>query len=190
MSQNRRLTALLGILAGVALLSHPTCGAASTLVAAGSVWKYLDTGVNLGTAWRSNAFNDTPWASGPAPLGYGEMNVGVWPRTTNSFGPDPNNKHITIYYRHSFAVADPTAYAWLQGRLLRDDGAVVYLNGTEIFRSNMPNDAVNSLSLATNLTMPVTWMRVTNAPVYTNGLWVASLPMSTNGQCFFRVQTP
>ena len=78
------------------------------------------------------------------------MNVGVWPRTTNSFGSDPNNKYITTYYRQSFSVTTPAAYAWLQGRLLRDDGAVVYLNGTEVFRSNMVTGAVNYLTLGMN----------------------------------------
>jgi hypothetical protein len=47
-----------------------------------------------------------------------------------------------------------------------------------------------SLHSTTNLTMPVTWLRVTNAPFLNNGLWVASLPMSTNGQRFYRLQTP
>jgi hypothetical protein len=38
--------------------------------------------------------------------------------------------------------------------------------------------------------MPVTWMQVTNAPFLANGLWFASLPISTNGQRFYRLQTP
>src|SRR5262249_4332059 len=36
----------------------------------------------------------------------------------------------------------------LSFRLVRDDGAVGYLNGVEIFRSNMPNGPINYLTLA------------------------------------------
>ena len=75
MSHNRDLTKLLCMLAVVALSGHQASGATNTLVAPGSVWKYLDTGANLGTAWRTNSFNDSSWPSGPAPLGYGEIKI-------------------------------------------------------------------------------------------------------------------
>src|SRR5207237_10717027 len=81
-----------------------------TLVAKGSVWKYLDDGSNQGTAWSSRTFNDSAWASGPAPLGYGVANDGPQqqlPATTNRFGPDPNNKYVTTYFRRAFTVSNP-----------------------------------------------------------------------------------
>ncbi len=108
-----------------------------TFVAKRSVWKYLDNGSNQGTAWRSRTFNDQSWNSGPAPLGYGDAN-GQWPATTNSYGPDPNNKYVTTYYRRSFTLADPTLATNLVVSVQRDDGVVVYLNGTGIFTNNMP----------------------------------------------------
>ena len=40
-----------------------------TLLATGSVWKYLDNGSDQGSAWREAAFNDDAWRSGPAKLG-------------------------------------------------------------------------------------------------------------------------
>jgi len=45
-------------------------------------------------------------------------------------------------------VADPSAVATLTMRVIRDDGAVVYLNGTEIYRSNMPTGTITSTTLA------------------------------------------
>ena len=57
-------------------------------------------------------------------------------------------KYTTTYLRHSFDVADPTQVAQLTLSLLRDDGAVVYLNGTEVFRSNMDLGAVDYLTFA------------------------------------------
>lgn len=119
----------------------------ATLVNAGSVWKYYDLGANLGTAWRSNNYNDATWPSGPAMLGYSDAD-GTWPSTTNSFGPDANNKYITTYYRRAFVIDEPSAYTGLTLNVQRDDGAVVYLNGVEVFRSNMPNGAINYLTVA------------------------------------------
>jgi len=39
-----------------------------TLVAPGSVWRYLDDGSNQGTAWRAASFDDSSWDDGPAEL--------------------------------------------------------------------------------------------------------------------------
>lgn len=114
-----------------------------TYVARGSVWKYRDNGVDPGTGWTAAAYDDTSWASGPAELGYGDN-----PATTVSFGPDPDNKHVTTWFRKSFTVADAAAVPALAMNLKRDDGAVVYLNGTEIARSNMPAGTINPSTLA------------------------------------------
>ncbi|MBI2927274.1 MAG: fibronectin type III domain-containing protein [Verrucomicrobia bacterium] len=105
-----------------------------TLVPTGAVWKYLDNGSDQGTAWRAAEFNDAGWAAGPAQLGYGDGDEA----TVVSFGPDANNKYVTTYFRHSFTVTQAAALVSATLRLLRDDGAVVYLNGTEVWRSNMP----------------------------------------------------
>ena len=134
-----------------------------TVVTDGDVWKYLDDGSNQGTAWRSPSFNDSSWASGPSGLGYGDG-----PRTTVSFGDDPNNKHITTYFRKTFEVTESFDTASLD--LFYDDGAVVFLNGNEVGRVNIdgafnylttasgtvgdgatiPIDITNSLLLGTN----------------------------------------
>jgi hypothetical protein len=118
--------------------------AADVLVPVGAVWKYLDNGSDQGTAWRSTTFNDSSWASGPAQLGYGDGDEA----TIVSFGPDSANKYITTYFRRSFNVPDASIYQSATLRVLRDDGAVVYLNGVEVFRSNMPSGTVGYRTLA------------------------------------------
>jgi alkaline phosphatase len=104
------------------------------LVATGSVWKYNDTGTDLGTAWREPAYDDSSWKSGPAKLGYGDGNEA----TLISYGPNSSSKYPCYYFRHSFSIDNPFAYENLSLRILRDDGAVVYLNGMEVARYNMP----------------------------------------------------
>lgn len=111
--------------------------AETRFIAAGSVWKYLDDGSDQGTAWRAPTFNDGAWKSGPAKLGFGDTQT-----TVVSFGPDASAKFITTYFRKAFNVTGAKSVASLNARLLRDDGAVVYLNGTEVFRNNMPAGAV------------------------------------------------
>ena len=59
------------------------------------------------------------------------------------FGPDSGDKYPTTYFRKTFNVANVSAYQTLRVRLKRDDGAIVYLNGQEIARSNMPGGTVN-----------------------------------------------
>jgi hypothetical protein len=121
-----------------------------TLVSKGSVWKYLDNGSNQGTAWVTPGFTDGGWSSGPAPLGYSDAN-GQWPATTNSYGPNANNKYPTTYYRRSYSVANASLVTNLVVSVQRDDGVVVYLNGTGIFTNNMPAGAINYLTYATNI---------------------------------------
>src|ERR1043165_4060661 len=104
------------------------------LVPAESLWKYLDNGSDQGTAWQAVTFNDGSWASARAQLGYGDGDE----VTTVGFGADPNNKFITTYFRSAFTLTNASSFTNLTVSLLRDDGGVVYLNGTEIFRNNMP----------------------------------------------------
>jgi len=128
-------------------IQRSTTPSPATLVAKGSVWKYLDNGSNQGTTWRSPAFNDAAWNSGPAPLGYGDAN-GQWPATTNSFGPNANNRYVTTYFRRSFNLTNSASITNLLVNVQRDDGVVVHLNGTGIFTNNMPGGPISYLTNA------------------------------------------
>lgn len=117
-----------------------------SVVAQGSVWKYLDNGSNQGTAWRRLDFDDSTWPSGPAEFGYGERDEA----TTNQFGPDSSNKYITTYYRHRFVLTNQAPFKKVLLGLLRDDGGVVYLNDREVFRSNLPAGNIGHTTLASS----------------------------------------
>lgn len=108
-----------------------------SLISKGATWKYLDDGSDQGTAWRETAFSDASWASGPAQLGYGDGDE----TTVVSYGDVSTNKHITTYFRRTFNVADAAAISGINIELLRDDGAVVYLNGTAIWWEGMTEEA-------------------------------------------------
>lgn len=103
------------------------------LIRRGSEWRYHDAGSDPGEAWRSATFSDTTWKRGAAPLGYGDP----WIRTAVDFGGDPKKRHRTAYFRTSFRVPADRRFTTVELSLMRDDGAVLYLNGREIARSNM-----------------------------------------------------
>lgn len=134
---------------GLDFITAPPDGFQSmTLLVAGSSWRYLDDGSDQGTAWREPGFDDARWSEGPAPIGYGDEDIA----TLVSFGGNSQAKHVTTYFRRNVAVDDPRRIAGLTLGLRRDDGAIVYLNGTEVFRSNMPPGPVNYLTLAPSTT--------------------------------------
>lgn len=110
------------------------CGAQDVvLIPYNATWKYLDDGSNQGTAWRASAFNDAAWASGPAQLGYGEGDEA----TVLSYGPNASAKYPTTYLRITFNVPDASLFGGYRCRFKRDDGFILYLNGTEVIRNNM-----------------------------------------------------
>jgi hypothetical protein len=124
----------------VAIEVTPT---SQTLIPWGSSWKYLDNGSNQGTGWRSSSFDDSLWKSGLSELGYGDS-----PVTILNYGPDPSNKYITYYFRKQVNFINPSAYSGVTLNIRRDDGAVVYVNGVEIYRSNLPTGVITNTTLA------------------------------------------
>jgi len=120
------------------------------LLPAGATWKYYDAGADLGIVWVAPGYPDGAWASGPAELGYGD---GDETTVVGFIDADPLaegvQKNATTYFRTTFNVTGSANFIGLTGRLVRDDGAVVYVNGSEAFRQGMPNGAINYQTLAT-----------------------------------------
>jgi alkaline phosphatase len=157
--------AALAVVVGVGLLPVSTPPAPAqqqtTLVAAGSSWRYDDTGTARFTGWRGVGFDDSAWKQGRAELGYGDGDEA----TTVSFGPDPTAKYVTTYFRRAFDVAEPATVSSLLLELKRDDGAVVYLNGTEVYRTNMPTGTVSASTYALDWsTSETTWFTARPSP--------------------------
>jgi hypothetical protein len=131
----KQKTTIVLFLASICGLSAQT----SNIIPSGSLWRYLDNGSNQQTAWTMPSFNDATWAVGNAELGYGDGDEA----TTVSYGIDGNNKYITTYFRKQFNVINPSAFSSLNLEMVRDDGAVVYINGVEVWRSNMPGGIID-----------------------------------------------
>lgn len=133
------LAASLSALSAALLGSLPAAAASSTTtpVPAGSVWRFHDRGTDLGTTWRSPAFDDGGWAQGSAEFGYGDGD-----EVTRVSG-----NRSTYYFRRAFSVANAAAVTGLQVRAIMDDAVVLYLNGIEVWRNNIaPNPTYSSLA--------------------------------------------
>jgi len=115
-----------------------------SLVPLGASWRYYDQGTLPAGGWTSASFNDSAWSEGAAQLGYGDDDVVI----TVGSGPNASSKYITTWFRHAFVVDDPKAFLSATLGVIRDDGAVVYLNGREVFRSNMPTGTIGVSTLA------------------------------------------
>lgn len=109
-----------------------------------SVWRYLDSGVFPGNTWMNDDFDDTSWKSGPGPLGYGDAQVSIL-----DYGPDANNKPAAAWFRRDFSLAAADRPSALILWLMRDDSALVYLNGAEIYRFHLPEGSIDASTLAT-----------------------------------------
>ena len=132
--------------AGVCALALPVHAADTVLVPAGAEWKYLDNGSNQGTAWRGAGFDDSAWKSGLRAARLRRRRRGDGRRLR------PRTRATSTSRRISGGLSTlpaPGAFTSLTLRLIRDDGAVVYVNGAEVFRTNMPAGTIAYTTPAT-----------------------------------------
>ena len=118
------------------------------LISRESLWRYLDDGSDKGISWRLPEFDDSFWEEGVAELGYGDGREGA-EGTIISYGDSGSSKHITTYFRKKFRVSAAEELLGVKLALRKDDGAVVYLNGVEVWRVGMPEGEINYDTLAT-----------------------------------------
>jgi hypothetical protein len=117
----------------------------AAVLPAGSTWSYwFDNSTPVPADWSSDSFDASAWRSGAAPLGWGSG-----PIATNIDVPAGGTRALTSYYRRTFDVADVGAYTRYQLTTRADDGVIVYVNGTEVARVNLPSGAVGPNTYAT-----------------------------------------
>lgn len=116
------------------------------LIKIDDTWKYYDKGA-APSNWTAHDFNDNGWSSGQAPLGYKMAGV----KTTVSYGDDPNRKHPTTYFRKTISLkTTPTRSDIFLLNYQVDDGFVVYVNGKEAGRFNMPSGTITFESFSSS----------------------------------------
>ena len=109
------------------------------LVDYGDRWKYNDKNKNLGTAWRRTTYNDASWSSGPGLLG---VESSALPAPGIKTGINKGSQ-LCYYFRKQFTYSGDPSEVTLTIDQIVDDGAVYYLNGTEVGRSRMSGGTVS-----------------------------------------------
>ena len=123
-----------------------------------------DNGTDPGPVWKEQGFDDSGWSNGIAEIGYGDSvsnrpEVTISRRVVATVGTQRNAiTNATQLFRHSFQLSASAINSWtgVVVRLLADDGGIVYLNGSEIYRS-------------TNMPLNTTYGSFTTAPMAGNG---------------------
>ncbi|MDG1854047.1 MAG: lamin tail domain-containing protein [Verrucomicrobiales bacterium] len=113
-------------------------------------WKMNRSETGLPNDWaNTNHALGGEWETGSAPIGRETGTLPV-PLTTAWSQADYSSRLTTYYFETNFLVP-ATVFASAEEILLThmiDDGAVFYLNGTEIGRFNMPEGPINSQTIA------------------------------------------
>ncbi len=111
----------------------------TSIFASNDSWTYYDQGSLDGKSWQALRYSTTGWKTGSAPLGYNKSGVS----TQLDYGTDSNRKRPTYYFRKSFNLsAAPSATDEFILEYTIDDGMIVYVNGIEAGRYNMPAGSI------------------------------------------------
>ena len=122
-------------------MSYGTAPASGTPGTPGSLWRYKTdlTSATIGgipTSWKNEDFNDAGWNTGPTQIGYGDVDEHTQvPRTDYDAGTAGTQSGPSYLFRKTFTITNVNAIESLTGEVKYDDGAVVYVNGTEILRT-------------------------------------------------------
>lgn len=112
----------------------------STIFDYGTEWKYYDGGSLDSKSWNTTSYQETNWKSGAAPIGYGKN------QATSTKANLP-----CYYFRKTFNLAStPLSDEDYTLNFTIDDGAIVYVNGVEAGRYNMPSGTVYYNTVATS----------------------------------------
>ncbi|MFK8060882.1 MAG: helix-turn-helix transcriptional regulator [Polaribacter sp.] len=110
-----------------------TISSQEKIITSGDNWSYYDNGP-LDNNWYKNEETYSNWKKGKTPIGYGDNKV----ITEISFGDSEDKKDIVKYFVKYFTIMNPEEYSGFEFDFKRDDGIIVYLNGKEIYKNNLP----------------------------------------------------
>jgi hypothetical protein len=132
--------------ASTSAVSPKSVAATTTLVPAGATWSYsFDNTTPVTPAWKTSAADTSSWATGPAALGWGTGAI-----ATNIDVPAGGTRALTSYFRRSFSVPAAAGITKLTLTTRADDGVAVYVNGTEVARSNLPAGTLTPTTYASS----------------------------------------
>ena len=151
------------------MLAAASVSAQTTLVGiTNHAWKYFAVaGGDPGANWAAPGFDDSAWPTG---LGlFGRDSLYPYPFAIDIVGPGGGGP-LVAFFRTTFNWSGPTAGVVFTMTNYFDDGVVLYLNGTELTRYNMPTGPAGPTNMAiATLTEPVVRVHQLTLSILTNG---------------------
>ncbi|WP_313091146.1 alkaline phosphatase PhoX [Chryseobacterium flavum] len=127
----------------LALLAGTAVQAQTFIFNKNSAWSYKDLDQAQPDGWKTKTYDISSWPVGNGPLGYGD------PVTTTIHNGATGL--LTAYFAKDFTVDLSTLSDHMELGIMRDDGIVVYLNGEEVVRDNMPAGAITFNTLSSTI---------------------------------------
>lgn len=151
------------------------------LIKKGDAWSYYDKGSLDGKSWKILGYSMSSWSTGKAPLGYGAASSGY--NTEISYGSSSTNKYTAYYFRKNVTLSEPPSE---ENKFILDfdvdDGMVVYVNGVEAGRYNMPAGEVSFNTVAPTYasTDPDTGSMTLSNDLFKKGINVVAVEVHNN----------
>ena len=143
-------------------------------------WKYLADGSNQGTAWRTMNSPAAPWVAGTSSFGYNHSQTTAIP-----------TGKINAYFLKTVTIADPKLYSSFNFVYGYDDGIVIYVNGVEVKRTNMPTGTIayNTAASATGYNASATFSIPASYFTAGNNIIAAEVHqnVATSNDCYFNM---
>ena len=108
------------------------------LPAAGTGWRWRPGSSEASSpvdAWRETGFvEDETWSPATLPIGFGNVGDMVFKTAVSGM----QGSHSSLFLRNQFTIAAGEIPPALQMRFMLDDGFILWINGGEVYRENMP----------------------------------------------------
>lgn len=131
--------------ATVATSEAPEPGPEPLTIANGGEWRWLFSNDALPADWNAVIFDDSSWATGS-----GLFARGVAGAATNIEPTPLSPRPLSAQFRKAFEVDGAANVLDGTVTVIADDGVVLYLNGTELGRQNLPAGTLGQNSYATS----------------------------------------
>lgn len=111
------------------------------LPAAGTGWRWRPGTSEASSPvsdWRKTGFaEDDSWNPATLPIGFGSVGNMIFKTLVSGMRGD----HSSLFLRNKFTIAPGEIPPALQLRFMLDDGFVLWINGVEVHRENMPGES-------------------------------------------------
>ncbi len=135
-----------------------------TLIGYDTPWKILNSNTAVSADWSQTSFNDKNWKTiATTEMGSGLVYQDVEGKVSlteaaeevmeeaifkPSYGAGRYNRIATTYFRKDIELANPAEFGKIIVNFRRDEGIVMYVNGVEVLRDNMPEGTIGYNTLA------------------------------------------